>query len=132
MSTSMKNCLFVLCAAFLAALPAHALDCKNAMNTMDMNDCAAIEQKAVEVRLNEVYQRVMKELDKPDEELEKYSEVRKKLLEAQRAWIRFRQSDCDAQYAYHMDGSMRNLVYLGCMRSRAERRIKDLEEYLPR
>lgn len=128
----MKNCLFVLCAAFLPALPAQALDCKNAMNTMDMNDCAAIEQKAVEVRLNEVYQRVMKELDKPDEELEKYAEVKKKLLEAQRAWVRFRQSDCDAQYAYYMGGSMRNLVYLGCMQSRAETRIKELEEYLPR
>lgn len=118
--------------AFMVTFPAHALDCKNATNTLDMNECAAVEQKAVESRLNGVYQRVMKELDKPGEDLEKYSEVRKKLLEAQRAWIRFRQADCDAMYAHYSGGSMRNLVYLDCMRSRAEKRIKELEEYRPR
>ena len=51
----------------------------------DMIDCIMAEAKQQDARLNENYKRLMSKL----------SEERKKaLLEAQRAWIRFRDANC--------------------------------------
>ena len=48
----------------------------------------------------------------------------------QRAWIEFRDADCDAAYEYYAGGTMRNLVHIGCMQKRAEQRIKELDDFL--
>jgi uncharacterized protein YecT (DUF1311 family) len=114
----------------ICSCSALAIDCSNAVTTPDMNECASLNQKKVEAKLNQVYQKVMKDLDKPDSEGEKYSEYRKTLLEAQRAWIKFRDADCNAIYTYYESGSIRNLMAISCKQKHAERRIKDLEEYL--
>ena len=72
---------------------------------------------------------MLKSLDKPDEELEKYSEMKKKLIVAQRAWVKFREADCAAVYAKSASGTMRTGLFIGCMQSHAEQRIKTLEAY---
>ena len=101
-----------------------ALDCNKAVTTPEMNECAAIDQKKVEIRLNQTYQRVMKSLGGSD------AETRKKLIEAQRAWIKFREADCAAVYQQHVGGTIRGLMYSGCMQSRAEQRIKELKQFM--
>ena len=106
---------------------AWAVDCDKAVATPDLNECAAREQKAVEAKLNSTYQKVLKELEERDEN---HVETRKKLVAAQRAWIKFREADCSAAYQYYIDGSMRNLVHIGCMQKRAEQRIKELDAFL--
>ncbi|MET0380180.1 MAG: lysozyme inhibitor LprI family protein, partial [Spongiibacteraceae bacterium] len=108
-------------ALLLAAASAHALDCKNAVTTPDMNACAAREQKEVEADLNRVYQRVLKTVSAP--------KVRTQFVAAQRLWVKFREADCQTVYQQHADGSMRTLVYLGCMQNRATTRIKELEAF---
>jgi uncharacterized protein YecT (DUF1311 family) len=121
----------VLIALLLLACSASAaaINCANAITTLDINECASREQAKVEAKLNKVYQRVLKSLDKPDEELEKYSEMKKKLIVAQRAWVKFREADCDAVYAKSASGTMRTVLFIGCMQSHAEKRIKELEAY---
>jgi uncharacterized protein YecT (DUF1311 family) len=60
------------------------MDKANGVNP-DMIDCILAETKQQDARLNENYKRLMSKL----------SEERKKaLLEAQRAWIRFRDANC--------------------------------------
>ena len=60
------------------------MDKANGVNP-DMIDCIMAEAKQQDARLNENYKRLMSKL----------SEERKKaLLEAQRAWIRFRDANC--------------------------------------
>lgn len=108
---------------------AFALDCSKAITTPDINECASIDQKKVEAKLNKVYQRVLKSLDKPDAPLEPYSEMRKTLVAAQREWVKFREADCDAVYQKHVSGTIRTVMYIGCMQSHAEKRIKELEDY---
>ncbi len=119
-------CLITLACASQLAL---ALDCSKASNTLEINECASIEQKKVEAKLNAVYQRVMKFLDKQiaDGDLDKASKTT--LIEAQRAWLKFREADCSAVYQYHIAGTIRNVMHIGCMQTHTERRIKDLEEY---
>lgn len=115
--------------ALSAALagPAHALDCAQANTTLELNECAARGQKAVEHTLNQTYQQALRSLQQPDTETEKFSATRQKLIEAQRAWVKFREADCEAVYLQYLSGSIRNLMFIGCMQKHAERRIDDLK-----
>ncbi len=112
-----------------AGAPSYALDCKKAVSTLEINECASIAEQKVEAKLNHVYQRVLKSLDQPDTETELYSEMKKKLINAQRAWVKFREADCDAVFQFHASGTIRTVMHIGCMQTHAERRIQDLEEY---
>ncbi|WP_296945718.1 lysozyme inhibitor LprI family protein [uncultured Massilia sp.] len=101
-----------------------ATDCANASNTRAIEECAAREQKAVEAKLNTVYQDVMRRLAGRDD-----AAVRRKLQSAQRAWIAFRKADCDAVYEKWSGGTIRGTMFVGCMQRRAEQRIKELEDF---
>lgn len=105
----------------LCSASSFAIDCQNAVTTPDLNECAAREQKAVEANLNQVYQRVLKTVSAP--------KVRVQFVAAQRAWIKFREADCKAVYEQHADGTIRTVMYLGCMQNRAATRIKELEMF---
>ncbi|WP_157953017.1 lysozyme inhibitor LprI family protein [Limnobaculum parvum] len=106
------------------------LDCNNAMNTLEINACAEQEQQKVEQKLNQTYKAVMQMMSQPDLPGMSFAAVKKDLLESQRAWITFRKKDCDALYDFYIDGSIRNVVYISCMKKHAERRIDDLDRYL--
>ena len=114
-----KPLTFVLMA--LCATSAHALDCDNAVSTPDLNECAARDQKAAEAKLNTVYQRVLKNIGEPA--------VRTQFVAAQRAWIKYREADCKAVHQKYADGTIRTVMYLGCMQNRAETRVKELEMF---
>lgn len=108
---------------------AFGLDCQKAITTPDLNACASIDQKKAEANLNKVYQRVLKTLERGDSATSSDASVRNALVAAQRAWIKFREAGCNAVHQKYADGSIRTVMYLGCMQSHAERRIKDLEEF---
>ena len=108
----------------LCSTSAYALDCNNAITTVDMNECTSLAQKQVEVKLNATYQTTLKFLD-----AQKAVGAKKKLVKAQRAWVQFRENDCAAVYALHATGTIRTLMWIGCMQSRAEQRIAELEAF---
>lgn len=126
MKPSTAHGIFAL--LLLASGTAHAINCKEAITTPDLNHCAKQAQELVEVKLNKVYQQTLKELSQPDSEQEDYSEMKRKLIGAQRAWVKFRELDCDAVYTFHAGGTIRTVMFIGCMQKHAERRIKDLED----
>lgn len=121
--------LLVLLSFIFCIGTAQALDCSKAITTPDINACASVEQKKVEARLNEVYQRIINGLSQPDTETEKYSEMKNTLISAQRAWVKFREADCNAVFTRNASGTIRTVMFIGCMQAHAERRIKDLEDY---
>ncbi len=124
---------FFTLAAVLAsgvAFAAPAPDCANASTTVQMTQCAAQDADAAETRLNAAYQQLVKQLTQPDTATDKYSEMRQKLQAAQRAWIKFRDADCEAVYQVNASGSIRGLAALGCKRAHAEQRTKELQAYL--
>ncbi|MFZ6653877.1 lysozyme inhibitor LprI family protein [Undibacterium sp. TJN19] len=108
---------------------AHAIDCSKAQNTMDLNECASIDLQKVEAKLNQVYQRVLKSTEKDYASEGNYADIKKSFINAQRAWIKFREADCDAVYQRNIGGTIRTVMHLGCMRAHALKRIADLEEY---
>jgi len=105
-------------------------DCNKALTTMDINECASIEQAKVEKKLNSTYQRALKSLSGPGTDRAHSAKMKTSLVAAQRAWIKFREADCNAQYVKHAGGTIRTVVYIGCMQQHAAQRIKDLEDYV--
>jgi uncharacterized protein YecT (DUF1311 family) len=108
----------------VCATSSFALDCDKAVSTSDINECARIGQEKVEKQLNVVYQDVLKTTAAPDA-----AEERKALIAAQRAWVKFREADCKAVYQKWAGGTIRGVMYTGCMQNRAETRIKELRDY---
>ncbi|WP_081933662.1 lysozyme inhibitor LprI family protein [Massilia sp. 9096] len=106
---------------------AFALDCRNAYSTIDLNECAQVEQKAMEDKLNATYAHTMQALGSADA-----AALKQKVIVAQRAWIKFREADCAAEEARWAGGTAAAQMFLGCMRQRAEQRIKDLESLAQR
>ena len=80
---------------------------------MEMNECAAVEYKKVDKRLNEVYAKIPKSPE---------------LLAAQRAWIAFRDAECKFETSSVSGGSMAPLVYASCLQVLTSDRIKQLEQ----
>jgi uncharacterized protein YecT (DUF1311 family) len=122
-----RNCL-ALALVSIATLSHAKVDCQKAITTPDINACAQAEFEQVEKQLNDTYRRVMQSLSKPDDGIA-YADIKKSLIEAQRAWVVFRQKDCDAYFTLYAAGTIRTVMYIGCMQGHAERRIKALEEY---
>ncbi|WP_151638821.1 lysozyme inhibitor LprI family protein [Noviherbaspirillum aerium] len=125
-SIAKRTLLYLIILA--ASRSAFGLDCSKAITTPDLNQCASIEQKKVEATLNRVYQRVLKSLDDKDAE-QPDAKVRNAFIAAQRAWVKFREADCNAVYQKHAGGSIRTMMHIGCMQNHAEKRIKDLEYF---
>lgn len=121
--------LIILITLACASSFTHALDCSKASNTMEINECASIEQQKVEVKLNQVYQRVMKGMEKDYASDGNFAGMKKAFVNAQRAWIKFREADCDAVYQKHIGGTIRNVMHISCMQAHAKKRIVDLEEF---
>ncbi len=115
----------------LLASDADAIDCSQAITTPDLNECASIEKDKVEARLNETYKQVLASLDQSDPLFkDDAARAKAKLIEAQRAWIRYREADCDARYSLNASGTIRTVIWFGCMRSDAEQRIKELTSFM--
>ena len=126
----------LLLTAFFCFISANAgevfeIDCAKVISTPDVEQCIAADLDRVEASLNQAYQRLLKQLTQIDTPQDNYTEYRRKLLIAQRAWIKFREADCDAQYEMHRSGTIRDSIYLSCKKQRAEQRINELNSYAP-
>ena len=63
--------------------------------------------------------------------LPKLSAARKqKLISAQQAWIKFRDSSCEFERSAYEGGSMAPMIYGFCLADVTEQRTKDLQRYL--
>lgn len=94
----------------------------SAETTYELRVKADAEFKAADRALNEIYGKVMRDGD----------EARRKLLrDVQRAWIRFRDLECEFQYTYYSNGTLAPLSSMLKMTALTRKRTKELEEYLP-
>lgn len=118
-----------LCLLGLSALSAVAqeVDCANAITQMDLNICQQRDWEAADTRLNDVYADVIAVLRESDAAypLDGPSEE-DRLRNAQRAWIAFRDADCDAAGFPMRGGSAEPLLIYGCMSRMTEDRITEL------
>jgi uncharacterized protein YecT (DUF1311 family) len=89
--------------------------------------CAAQELKQADAELNKVYKAVLAELDSGAETNPGTKEAKRQLIDAQRAWVSFRDSDCGAVYSYYQDGTVRVSAELSCELQRTRERTQQLQ-----
>lgn len=123
--------ILILSIALAIPATAFALDCSDPQNTIENDVCAHREQVKTDEQLTVVYQRVLTSLDAMDKDPANHIKANLKngLIAAQRLWVKFREADCQNVYDYWSDGTIRGVMYSGCMKAHAEQRIKELEEY---
>ena len=95
--------------------------CKSkAVSTLDIQGCISEEVRRQDLRLNTAYKTLVADLS---------SDRAKQLLEAQRAWIKFRDSNC----SFYLDpagGTIAPIQAGMCKISVTATRAKELEDYL--
>ena len=106
---------------------------ETATNTMSMNTCSSDMYASADKLLNEFYQdrvQILKqgiESEKSLSDFEKVSqETLKRLTLAQRAWITFRDADCNLQSAQMLNGTGEGQIYGGCVSAKTLQRVEDL------
>ena len=96
-------------------------NCNNPQTQSEMNICASIAYQNADRKLNQVYRQL----------LPKLSAARKrKLISAQQAWIKFRDSSCEFERSAYEGGAMAPMIYGNGLADVTEQRTKDLQRYL--
>lgn len=89
--------------------------------TIGMANCTVRETAWWDELLNNHYAQLRTEL--ADEEFSR-------LRDAQRAWITFKEADCDMQYFYWREGTIRSIIGTSCSLQHTAERALDLGEML--
>jgi len=118
----MLKAAFTAAALLLASSAAFAQDCPDDSQA-GLNQCAGDAYKKADAALNATYKQVMARL--------KDSEAAaKSLIAAQRAWIAYRDAECDFMSSGVEGGSARPMVVAQCLEQLTTQRADDLKALL--
>jgi uncharacterized protein YecT (DUF1311 family) len=71
-----------------------------------MSACAHREYEAADAELNKAYNRLASKLD---------ADARARLKEAELAWIKYRDANCEYESAFYLGGTMRPMIQSLCL-----------------
>ena len=97
-------------------------------STIGMKMCASVDFTNADAQLNLEYKKIVSKL-KQDASDEYNKETLKRLVKAQKAWISFRDAECDLQATEMLGGTGEGLVALGCLRDLTEKRTSELKSF---
>ncbi len=97
-------------------------------SNMHIMACNSVAQAFADARLNSVYQAWSEALKhpKPDEAKDD-AEILTRLVAAERAWIDFRDKDCNLQSTSMLGGTGESNVYGDCLYAMTKARVQALE-----
>lgn len=130
------SAMALLCGVMaMAAGPAFAdnepeVDCKNPMTQSDMNICADQDYREADKALNAQWAAIKPIVKEWDETLKSVGMVptaEASLLKAQRAWIDYRDGQCDTAEASVQGGTMAPTIYSSCMADLTSKRTEELK-----
>ena len=96
-------------------------NCNNPQTQSEMNICASIAYQNADRKLNQVYRQLLPKLS---------ASRKQKLISAQQAWIKFRDSSCEFETSAYEGGSIAPMIYSNCLAAVTEQRTNDLRRYL--
>ncbi|TMX78309.1 lysozyme inhibitor LprI family protein, partial [Vibrio parahaemolyticus] len=101
----MNKCLIIILSSlsFGALAEEESIDCNNAMTTIEINQCAAIELESAQVKLDK-YLNTSFEHNAHDPELIAAIKL------AQQDWQAYMSSHCDSVYTQWRDGTIRGIM----------------------
>ncbi|MEZ8626195.1 lysozyme inhibitor LprI family protein [Vibrio splendidus] len=118
----MKKVLTVVlltCLPLLASASDDVIDCENAMNTIEINQCAAIELESAQAELDK-YLAASFEHNAYDAEL--VASIKK----AQESWQAYMSAHCSSVYTQWRDGSIRGVMALSCKTTLTKQRTHEV------
>ena len=103
-------------------------DCTRPSGTMETDLCQSRQYERIDESLNQAYRQTLAVLDRGEICISACAEATQNLRAAQRAWIRFRDEDCQAAYAIAVDGTGRNAARMDCLIEHTRTRIHQLQQ----
>ncbi|MEX3008047.1 lysozyme inhibitor LprI family protein [Hoeflea sp. TYP-13] len=129
----MRTMATVLFLAAASPVPAQALNCDG--TTPEMNQCVFEAYDAADRELNRVWKEVLSKI-KPDDYLpaDDARQWKEHLIAAQRAWVTFKEEDCQGAVSYEYFGGTGATFAVGyCLYAHTVARTNNLKErYLER
>jgi len=99
------------------------INCQNANTQLEMNSCANLSYKISDRNLNRVYKLVQ-------ERYRANALMSESLIDAQLAWIKFRDTTCKFETNEYRGGSIAPLIYSTCLERITKERTAQLNQYL--
>lgn len=99
----------------------------NDSSNLMMKICIATDYQKADAKLNAVYKETVSSLKKEGSETSK--EILSRLVKAQKAWVTFRDAECDLQATDMLGGTGEGLVALSCLKELTEKRVEELKSY---
>lgn len=117
----MKKSMFILLVSlsFLATAADEELDCANALNTIEINQCALIELESAQAVLAQ-YLAASFEHNANDPELIESIKI------AQKDWQVYMSSHCNSVYTQWRDGTIRGVMSLSCKTKLTKQRTHEV------
>lgn len=106
------------------------IDCENAMTQRDMNVCAHKDYEEADAALNAQWvltKEAAKDWDEGFKTLNMIARSEEALLASQRAWLKYRDTQCDVEELGVQGGSMAPMVYSSCMAEMTRERTEELK-----
>ncbi|WFU00794.1 lysozyme inhibitor LprI family protein [Rhizobium sp. CB3171] len=104
------------------------VDCNNAETQMDMNICSQRDYDRADKALNEQYKKTRAAMVATDADLDADQKgAEKALVKAQRAWVDYRDGQCEAEGFEARGGSMEPMLVSGCKATLTKQRTKELK-----
>ncbi|MEZ9601901.1 lysozyme inhibitor LprI family protein [Vibrio sp. 10N.261.55.A10] len=113
------SALIAVCFSFSALADEGVVDCENAMNTIEINHCAAIELESAQAELDK-YLAASFEHNAYDAEL--VASIKK----AQESWQAYMTAHCDSVYTQWREGSIRGVMALSCKMTLTKQRTHEV------
>ena len=110
--------LVVTFAAALLAQNKKKEPCADAQSQGEMNICWGKEYKAADAQLNKTYQLFMSKLDESE---------KAQLKNAQVAWLKYRDANCEFVADQYKGGSMRPMIAAICLADVTKARVNELK-----
>jgi uncharacterized protein YecT (DUF1311 family) len=109
--------------------------CANANNQMELNECFAKLYESADAQLNLEYNKVVASMkknltqahhDNAADQVTHNETALAKLLTAQRAWLTYRDANCDSVKFQYEGGSIQPMIWSQCMADTTQQRITTL------
>jgi uncharacterized protein YecT (DUF1311 family) len=89
-----------------------------AQTQLEMNKTADAKYKKADAELNKVYKQLISILDQNEKQL---------LIQAEKDWVKFRDSSCKFDASQYEGGSIKPLIYSTCLEELTRKRISEIK-----
>ena len=106
-----------------------AVNCDEPTTQFDMTECAGQDYEAADAELNVQYKATRKVLAERDKDITDGSaSAAESLLTAQRAWIAYRDAQCETEGLQAQGGTMQPMLVSACLANLTTKRTEELKQ----